>query len=219
MRGCHPQSYVTLRYGGHVSNKKHFISTFTRSMDPKLTRVVTQDEGTPPTTLRDTSTMGSHDKSKALYLHFHKAYRPKLSRVETQDDLTLPTKSRSTLWSLGKEKTLYFHISTQCLGPKLSSVLTQDEVNPPKKLRDTSIGLSRDKSKIFCLNFHKAEGPQTQQDSDQNEKTPPNESCATWITPSRGNYLVGSVNSLLKTGRCEIIMTKLKMCSLYKGSS
>ena len=71
---------------------------------------------------------------------------------------------------------------------------TQDEGNPPTKLRDTSIVWSHDKSKIFCLQFHKAQGPQTQQDSDQNEKTPPNMSCATLTTPSRNNYLVRSVN-------------------------
>ena len=41
MSGPHPQSHVTLRYRSHVTNKKRYISTFTRSMDPKLTRVVT----------------------------------------------------------------------------------------------------------------------------------------------------------------------------------
>ena len=48
MRGPHPQSHVILRYRGHVTNKKRYISTFTRPMDPKLIRVVTYDERTSP---------------------------------------------------------------------------------------------------------------------------------------------------------------------------
>ena len=38
MRGPYPQSHVTLRYCGHVTNKKRFISTFTRPMNPKVNR-------------------------------------------------------------------------------------------------------------------------------------------------------------------------------------
>ena len=41
IRGPHPQSHVTLRYYGHVGNKRRYISSFTRSMDPKLSRMVT----------------------------------------------------------------------------------------------------------------------------------------------------------------------------------
>ena len=111
MREPHPQSHVTLQYSDHVTNKKCYISTFTRPMDPKFSSVVMQDEGTSPT-----------------------------------------------------------------------------------KSLDTSITWSRDRSKIFCLYFHKARGPQTWQDGEQNEKTPSNMSCATSITPSRDNYLVGSVH-------------------------
>ena len=112
MRGLHPQYHVTLRHRGHLTNKKRYISTFIQCMNPKFSRVVTQDEG-----------------------------------------------------------------------------------NPPTKSSDTSIVWSHDKSKIFSLHFHKAEGPQTQQDGDQNEeKIPSNISCATSTTPSRDNYLVGSVH-------------------------
>ena len=107
----HPQSQVTLRHRGHLTNKKRYISTFIQYMDSKLNRVVTQDER-----------------------------------------------------------------------------------NPPIKSRDSSIVWSRDKSTIFCLHFHKAQGSQTQQDDDQNQKTPPNMSCATTITLSRDNYLVGGVH-------------------------
>ena len=45
-------------------------------MDPKLSTVVTQDKGTPPTKSRDTSIMWSRDISKTLYLHIHKAHDP-----------------------------------------------------------------------------------------------------------------------------------------------
>ena len=41
MRGRHPQSHVTLQYCGHVANKKRYISTFAKPMDPKFSRVVT----------------------------------------------------------------------------------------------------------------------------------------------------------------------------------
>ena len=41
MREPYPQSHVTLRYRGHMTNKKRYISTFTRSMGPKLSRMVT----------------------------------------------------------------------------------------------------------------------------------------------------------------------------------
>ena len=40
MRGPHPQNYVTLRYCGHVTDKKRYMSTFTKPMDPKLSGVV-----------------------------------------------------------------------------------------------------------------------------------------------------------------------------------
>ena len=44
---------------------------------------------------------------------------------------------------------------------KLRRGATKDEGNPPTKSRDTSVVWSHDKSKIFCLHFHKAQGPQT----------------------------------------------------------
>ena len=40
MRGPQPQSHVKLQYQVHVINKKSYISTFTRPIDPKLSRVV-----------------------------------------------------------------------------------------------------------------------------------------------------------------------------------
>ena len=41
IRGPHPQSQATLGYRGHVTNKRSYISTFTRPMNPKRSRVVT----------------------------------------------------------------------------------------------------------------------------------------------------------------------------------
>ena len=41
LRGLQPQSYMTLQFCGHVTNKKRYISIFTRPMDPKLKRLVT----------------------------------------------------------------------------------------------------------------------------------------------------------------------------------
>ena len=53
---------MTLRYCGHVINEKRYISTFTRSMYPKLRTVMTLDEGHQPTNWRDTSISWSRDK-------------------------------------------------------------------------------------------------------------------------------------------------------------
>ena len=47
MREPHPQSHVRLRYRGHLPNKKRYISTFTRLMDPKVSQFVTLGKGTP----------------------------------------------------------------------------------------------------------------------------------------------------------------------------
>ena len=41
MGGPYPHSQLTLRYRGHVTNKKRYISLFTRPIDPKLSMVVT----------------------------------------------------------------------------------------------------------------------------------------------------------------------------------
>ena len=77
MWGPHSQSHVTLRYRGHVTNKKRYIFTFTRPMDPKLNWVVTYGETTSFTKSRDTSIMWSRVKSKTWYLHIHKTHSPK----------------------------------------------------------------------------------------------------------------------------------------------
>ena len=72
MKEPHPQSHVTHHPSGHMTNQRRYITTFARPMDPKLSRVLAQDEGTPSTMSRDTLTMWSRDKLKLLYLHFLK---------------------------------------------------------------------------------------------------------------------------------------------------
>ena len=64
MTGLHPGSHVTHQPLGHVINQKRDISIFTRPMDPKRSRLVTLDEGTPPRKSCDISTAWSRDKSK-----------------------------------------------------------------------------------------------------------------------------------------------------------
>ena len=60
---------TTTKSRGHMTNKKRYISTFTRPMNLKLSQVVTQDKGTTPPKSRDTSITWS-------YLHFPKTCRP-----------------------------------------------------------------------------------------------------------------------------------------------
>ena len=91
-------------------------------------------------------------------------------------------------------KKRYISTLIRSMDSKRSRVLTQDEGAPLAKSPDTSRDKFHDESKIFCLYFHKAQGPQTQQDGDQNEKTLPNMLCATSIMASSDNYQVGSVH-------------------------
>ena len=83
MRGPHPQSHVTLQYHGHVTNKKRYISTFTRPIDPKISRLVTSDEGTLPTKSRDPLTTWSRDKSKTYISTFARPMDPIFSQLVT----------------------------------------------------------------------------------------------------------------------------------------
>ena len=71
--GPHAQSHVAHRYRSRVANQKRYIVSFTRSMDPQFSQLVTYDAGTPPTISRDTSITWSRDKSKTFYLFIHNA--------------------------------------------------------------------------------------------------------------------------------------------------
>ena len=64
MMRSHLQSHVTHRPRGHMTNQKRYISIFTRPADPKLCRVVAQDEEISSAKSHGTSTTWSRDKSK-----------------------------------------------------------------------------------------------------------------------------------------------------------
>ena len=96
MREPHPQIQVTHIPRGHVTNQRHYISTFTRPMDAKLSRVVSQDEETSLTKSRDTSIKWSPDKSNIFYLHFHKAQGLQTQQDGTQNKKTSPNMSCDT---------------------------------------------------------------------------------------------------------------------------
>ena len=40
MRECHPQTHPTNQPHGHVTSQRRYISTFTRPIDPKLSRIL-----------------------------------------------------------------------------------------------------------------------------------------------------------------------------------
>ena len=88
MREPYPQ--VT-RHIKHVINKRRCIFTFTNPMDPKLSRIVTQDEQTPLTKSRNTLIKWSRDKSKMFHLHFHKAQGLQTQQVVTRMRRPYPT--------------------------------------------------------------------------------------------------------------------------------
>ena len=54
------------RYRGHLTNKKRYISTFTRLMTTKRSKVVTQDEGITLTKSRNTSITWFCDKQTKI---------------------------------------------------------------------------------------------------------------------------------------------------------
>ena len=126
MGGPHPQSHVKLPCCGHVTNERRYISTFTRTMEPKLSRVVTQGEGTPPTKLRNRSIKWSRDKSKIFHLYFHKTQGPQTQQGGNQNEKTPPNMSCDTLvtsshdnYPVGSVHLLYFQFK---LSPKSKQI-------------------------------------------------------------------------------------------------
>ena len=103
MSGPHPQSHGIHRPRGHMTNQRRYISYFTRPRDPKLSRVVTQDEETPPTKSRDTSIKGSRTKSKIFYLRFHKAQSLQTQQVGNQNGQTPPNISFNASITLSRD--------------------------------------------------------------------------------------------------------------------
>ena len=132
---------MTHQIRGHVTCKKRYISTLTRPMDPKLSRLVTQDEGTYPQSHMALRFCG-HVTKKRYISTFTRPMDPKLSSVLTQDGKIPPTKSSNTLivWSHDKSKIFYLHCH-EAQGPQDGS---QNKKTPPNMLCDTSITPSRD---------------------------------------------------------------------------
>ena len=167
MRGPHPQSHVTLRYHGHVINKKRYISTFTRPMDLKISRVVLQDEGTSSTKSRDTQNTCSRGKSKCYISTFTGPMDPKLSRMVTQDEENPPIKSHgnSIVGSRDKSKIfcLPFH---KAQGPQTQQDGDQNEKTPLNTSCATSITPSRDNylvGSVHLLHFQFKPSPKSRQ--------------------------------------------------------
>ena len=126
MRKPHPQSQVTLRYRGHLTNKKRYISTFARPVDTKYSRVVTQYEGTPKS--RDATTTWSRNKSKMYISTFTRPIHTRLRKVVSQGKGTPPTESRETSITRSREnQRRYISTFTRSTDTKLSRVVTQDE--------------------------------------------------------------------------------------------
>ena len=90
MRGHHLQSHVTFQYRRHVAKEKRYISFFTSPMDPKLSRVVTYDEGTSPTKSRHIDYVITWQIKNAIYPLSQGLWSP-------------PTKSRDTPVSRSRE--------------------------------------------------------------------------------------------------------------------
>ena len=144
---------MILRYRGHVTNKKRYISTFIRPTDPKLCRVVPQDEENLPTKSHDTSTTWSRDKSKNfISLLLQGLWTSNLASWWLKMREPHP-ESYGSLWYRDHvtNKKRYISTFTRPMEPKGT---------PPTKSRDTSITWLGDKSKTFYLHIHKAHGPQ-----------------------------------------------------------
>ena len=114
MRGPHPQSHVTLRFRGHVTNKKRYISTFTRPVSSKHSMQSSD------------SMMGSHLQShvtnqKRYISTFTRPADPKLCRVVAQDQEISSTKSHdtSTTWPRDKSKKFISLLSQGLWTPNL----------------------------------------------------------------------------------------------------
>ena len=66
-------------------------------MNLKLTRVVTLDEGTPPSKSRDTKNMRSRDKTKMFISSYRQGpWLQNVDSVLTRDEVAPPKKSRNT---------------------------------------------------------------------------------------------------------------------------
>ena len=144
-------------------------------MDTKLSRVLNQDEGTPPATSCDISISWSRDKSKTLYFHFHKSMDPKLCRVVTQDEGAPSAKSRDTSIVQSRDKSkifcLHFH---KAQGPQTWQGGDQNLKNPPNMSCANSIRLSCDNylvDSVHLFHFQLKLSPKNRQISNDHDNT------------------------------------------------
>ena len=73
---CWPFVNFGIEIGNGIDITNAIISSFIKHMNPKLSRVVTQDKRSPHTKSCDTLILSSSDKLKNVILHAHKAYGP-----------------------------------------------------------------------------------------------------------------------------------------------
>ena len=168
MKGSHPQSHVTDRSSDHMTKQRHYISTFTRPMDHKSSRVVTQNEGTPSASHAIHQPRGHMTNKKRYISTFSSSIHPRLSRVVTQDDMIPPAKSRNRFikWSRDKSNIFhrYFHKEQ---GTQTSQGGNQNEKTPPNMSCDNSIMLSHDNypvvSSVYLFHFQLKHYPKIKQ--------------------------------------------------------
>ena len=107
MRRPHPQSHVTHRSSGHVTNKKRYISTFTRLADPKLSSVLTHHKWVPKS--HETLQFCSHMTIWKRYISSTtSSMAPKLSRMCTQVEMLSRAKPHDTSVSWSRYKDFIF---------------------------------------------------------------------------------------------------------------
>ena len=148
--------------------KASTVCNSTIPMATKLDRVVTYNQETPPTKLRDLLITWSRDKCKTLYLHHrnthgHQTWQSGNMRWRDPNfKVTWPFDYIDT----SQMKKPYICTSTILMATKLGRVVTYGRRTPPSKSCDLLIIGSRDKWKkliYLYLQFHNTYGYQTWQ--------------------------------------------------------
>ena len=161
MREPHPQSHVTLRYRGHVTNKNHYISTFTRPVDSKLSSVVAQDEEISSKSHMTHHSCGHVTNQKTLSLLSQGLWTPNLADWWLK--MTGPTHKFTWQFNIvvtWQIKNVISPLSQDLWILSLASSWLKTRQPPPTNSRDTLITCLGNKSKTFYLHIHKPHGPQ-----------------------------------------------------------
>ena len=166
---------MTFRYLGHVANKKSYISTFTRTMSPRLSQVRTKDEGAQPTKSRETSITSLSDKKK-FYI------------FTLQDEWTLNV---AVWWRRMRGTHPQSHVALRSC-----NLVTNQKFFISFTRRKARMRRTHPTCHVTSRSHHHVTTIQSVEYI-----------CSTssWSSP-------------LNTDRLQIIMTTLKMCSLYKRS-